>query len=153
MPTIDKFYQGKIKYFINTHEQNSGHSATGYAKMSNRTGVVISTSGPGATNLVTPLLDAQNDSVPLVPITGQVNLKNLGTDAFQEAPSTQITKSFTKDSFMVRDTGELEDAIDYAFKLANDGKKGAVHIDVPKCISTNIFEKRKIIFFNKKLKI
>ena len=65
MPTIDKFYQGKIKYFINTHEQNSGHAATGYAKMSNKTGVVISTSGPGATNLVTPLLDAQNDSVHL----------------------------------------------------------------------------------------
>jgi len=152
MPTIDKFYNGQINYYVNTHEQNSGHAATGYAKMSNKTGVVISTSGPGATNLVTPLLDAQNDSVPLVAITGQVNLKNLGTDAFQEAPSTQITKSFTKDSFMVRDTGELEDAIDYAFKLANDGKKGAVHIDIPKCVSTNIFEKKENNIFQQKIK-
>jgi len=152
MPTIDKFYNGSINYYVNTHEQNSGHSATGYAKMSNRTGVVISTSGPGATNLVTPLLDAQNDSVPLVAITGQVNLKNIGTDAFQEAPSTQITKSFTKDSFMVRDTGELEDAIDYAFKLANNGKKGAVHIDIPKCVSTNIFEKKENNIFQDKIR-
>ena len=152
MPTIDKFYNGSINYYVNTHEQNSGHSATGYAKMSNKTGVVISTSGPGATNLVTPLLDAQNDSVPLVAITGQVNLKNLGSDAFQEAPSTQITKSFTKDSFMVRDTGELEDAIDYAFKLANNGKKGAVHIDIPKCVSTNIFEKKENNIFQDKIR-
>ena len=152
MPIIDKFYNGPINYYVNTHEQNSGHSATGYAKMSNKTGVVISTSGPGATNLVTPLLDAQNDSVPLVAITGQVNLKNLGSDAFQEAPSTQITKSFTKDSFMVRDTGELEDAIDYAFKLANNGKKGAVHIDIPKCVSTNIFEKKENNIFQDKIR-
>ena len=81
MTLIDQFYKGPINYFINTHEQNSGHSATGYAKSTNKTGVIITTSGPGATNLITPALDAQNDSTPLVMITGQVGLKNMGTDS------------------------------------------------------------------------
>tara|TARA_B110001469_G_C9648929_1_gene330124 strand:+ start:5930 stop:7738 length:1809 start_codon:yes stop_codon:yes gene_type:complete len=136
MPLIDKFYQGPINYYINTHEQNSGHAATGYAKSSDKTGVIITTSGPGATNLVTPMLDAQNDSTPLVVITGQVGLENMGTDAFQEAPSCDITKTFTKASICVNDVNDLEKIMDYAFLLANDGKKGVVHIDLPKCIST-----------------
>nr|QDY52168.1 thiamine pyrophosphate enzyme, N-terminal TPP binding domain protein [Mimiviridae sp. ChoanoV1] len=140
MPLIDQFYNGPINYFINTHEQNSGHAATGYAKSTNKTGVVITTSGPGATNLITPALDSQNDSTPLVMITGQVGLKNMGTDAFQEAPSTEITKAFTKASILVKDIMDIKGTMDYAFKLANDGKKGVVHIDLPKCVSTNILE-------------
>jgi acetolactate synthase I/II/III large subunit len=136
MPLIDKFYQGPINYYINTHEQNGGHAATGYAKSSDKTGVIITTSGPGATNLITPMLDAQNDSTPLVVITGQVGLENMGTDAFQEAPSCDITKSFTKASICVNDVTDLDKIMDYAFLLANDGKKGVVHIDLPKCIST-----------------
>tara|TARA_B110000261_G_scaffold162012_1_gene204713 strand:+ start:810 stop:2600 length:1791 start_codon:yes stop_codon:yes gene_type:complete len=140
MPIIDKFYQSPINYYVNTHEQNSGHAATGYAKLSGKTGVVITTSGPGATNLVTPLLDAQNDSVPIVAITGQVGLKNMGTDAFQEAPSTEIMKHISKESILVKDARDLDKIMDYAFLLANDGKKGVVHIDLPKCVSTDIIE-------------
>lgn len=140
MPLIDQFYKGPINYFINTHEQNSGHAATGYAKSTNKTGVIITTSGPGATNLITPALDAQNDSTSLVMITGQVGLKNMGTDAFQEAPSTEITKAFTKASILVKDIRDIKGTMDYAFKLANEGKKGVVHIDLPKCVSTDILE-------------
>ena len=136
MPLIDKFYKGPINYYINTHEQNCGHSATGYAKVSGKTGVVIATSGPGATNLVTPFLDAQNDSTPLIGITGQVGLKNIGSGAFQEAPSTAIMKSIVKDSILVKDARDISKIMDYAFLLANDGKKGVVHIDLPKCVST-----------------
>ncbi len=136
MPLIDKFYQGPINYYINTHEQNCGHAATGYAKITGKTGVVIATSGPGATNLVTPFLDAQNDSTPLVGITGQVGLNNMGTDAFQEAPSSEIMKPFVKESILVKDANNLKKIMEYAFLLANDGKKGVVHIDLPKCIST-----------------
>jgi len=159
MPLIDKFYQGPINYYINTHEQNSGHAATGYAKSSDKTGVIITTSGPGATNLITPMLDAQNDSTPLVVITGQVGLENMGTGAFQEAPSCDITKPFTKASICVNDVNDLEKIMDYAFLLANDGKKGVVHIDLPKCISTkeiienNAIEKKVIDLVIEKLKI
>ena len=143
MPLIDKFYKGPINYYVNTHEQNSGHAATGYAKVSNKTGVIITTSGPGATNLATPLLDAQNDSVPIVAITGQVGLKNIGTDAFQEAPSTDIIKPIAKASILVKEVKDLKKIMEYAFLLANDGKKGVVHIDLPKCISTSVFEENE----------
>ncbi len=142
MPLIDKFYKSTINYYINTHEQNCGHAATGYAKMSGNTAVIIATSGPGVTNLVTPMLDLQNDSTPGVVITGQVGLKNIGTDAFQEAPSTEITKSFTKASILVKNANDLDNIMDYAFLLANDGKKGVVHIDLPKCVSTDIIDSR-----------
>ena len=96
MPLIDCFHNSPIKYFINTHEQNCGHAATGYAKSSNETGVVITTSGPGVTNLITPMLDAQNDSTPLVVLTGQVGRNVMGTNAFQEAPAVQVSKPVTK---------------------------------------------------------
>ena len=86
MPVIDSFYKGNINYFINSHEQNSGHSATGYAKTSNKPGVCIVTSGPGLTNMITPMLDATNDSTPLIVLSGQVSTNAKGTNAFQEAP-------------------------------------------------------------------
>ena len=136
MPLVDCFYQGPINYIINAHEQNCGHAATGYAKSSGKTGVVITTSGPGITNLVTPMLDAQNDSTPLVVISGQVGLKAMGTDAFQEAPATEITKCFTKFSYCIQKTEEIPEIMDYAFYLANQGKKGVVHLDLPKCVAT-----------------
>ena len=97
---------------------------------------MIVTSGPGLTNLVTPILDAQNDSTPLVVISGQVPLKAMGTLAFQECPATEITKPITKWSYCIQDINEIPRVIDLAFKIANDGKKGAVHIDVPKCIAS-----------------
>ena len=137
MPLIDKFYKGDINYYINTHEQNSGHSATGYAKSTGNIGVVISTSGPGLTNLVTPILDAMNDSTPLLVLSGQVGLNNMGTCAFQEAPSVDITKSITKWSYCLRNTEEIPEVMNEAFRIEKKKKKGPVHIDIPKCISTN----------------
>lgn len=136
MPLVDCFYQGPINYYINSHEQNCGHAATGYAKSTNRTGVVITTSGPGITNMVTPMLDAQNDSTPMVVISGQVGLNVIGSDAFQEAPATDITKPFTKWSYCIQNVEEIPEVIDYAFYLAQDRKKGVVHLDLPKCVST-----------------
>ena len=137
MPLVDKFYKNDIKYYINTHEQNCGHSATGYAKSSGNLGVVITTSGPGLTNLITPILDAQNDSTPLLVLSGQVGLKNMGTCAFQEAPSVDITKAITKFSYCLKTTEEIPEIMDKAIDIAMNGKKGVVHIDIPKCISTN----------------
>ena len=136
MPLIDCFHNSPIKYFINTHEQNCGHAATGYAKSSNETGVVITTSGPGVTNLITPMLDAQNDSTPLVVLTGQVGRNVMGTDAFQEAPAVQVSKPVTKLSYCLESIEEIDEVMDKAFEIANEGKKGVVHIDIPKCIST-----------------
>jgi len=134
MNLIDQFHKGHINYFINTHEQSCGHAATGYAKSSNETGVCVVTSGPGLTNMVTPMLDATNDSTPLVVFSGQVSRSAMGTQAFQECPATEITKSVTKWNHCVENLQELPAVIDEAFKVANHGKKGAVHIDIPKCI-------------------
>ena len=135
MSLIDKLYnQNKIKYYVNAHEQNCGHAATGYARSTNKTGIVISTSGPGLTNLITPMLDAQNDSTPLIVLSGQVPISVMGTTAFQECPATEITSVFTKWSYCVKDIEELPDIMNKAFEIANEGKKGVVHIDLPKCI-------------------
>tara|TARA_B100000767_G_scaffold72007_1_gene68530 strand:+ start:2446 stop:4191 length:1746 start_codon:yes stop_codon:yes gene_type:complete len=134
MPLIDKFYNGKINYYINTHEQNCGHAATGYAKSSNKFGVVITTSGPGLTNLITPILDAQNDGVPLLVLSGQVGTNVMGTGAFQEAPSVEITKSITKMSYCIKNVEEIESKIDESIKLIKKGRPGVVHLDLPKDI-------------------
>jgi len=139
MPLIDAFYQGDINYYINTHEQSGGHAAMGYAKSTNKPGVSIVTSGPGLTNSITPLTDATNDSVPLVLFSGQVPLKAMGTNAFQECPSVDITKPVTKWSYCVESVSDLPDVVDHAFKVATSGKKGAVHIDLPKCITSSMF--------------
>ena len=137
MPLIDSLYKSKINYYINSHEQNCGHSATGYAKTSNKTGVVLVTSGPGITNMITPMLDATNDSTPLVVFSGQVPLKAIGTDAFQEAPAIELSKNVTKWSYQIKEPSEFIRIVNLAFHIANNGKKGAVHIDIPKCISVS----------------
>ena len=138
MPLIDQFYnQNKIKYYIHTHEQNLGHAATGYARSTGKVGICIVTSGPGLTNMITPMLDAQNDSTPLIVLSGQVPLTAIGTNAFQEAPSIDITKSFTKMSKLCTSTDELDNILDHAFNIATNGKKGVVHIDLPKCVISN----------------
>ena len=134
MPLVDCFYKGSINYYVNTHEQNCGHAATGYAKSTGKTGVCVVTSGPGLTNMVTPILDATNDSTPLVVFSGQVPLAAMGSNAFQECPASEITKSVTKWSYCVENVSEIPEVVDEAFKIANNGKKGAVHIDLPKCI-------------------
>lgn len=138
MPLIDCFNnQNKINYYINSNEQNLGHSATGYARSLNKPGICIVTSGPGLTNMITPMLDAQHDHTPLIVFSGQVPLNVMGTQAFQEAPSTEITKVFTKWSYCVKKTEELCDVVDEAFKICMENKKGVVHIDLPKCILAN----------------
>ena len=144
MPLVDAFYKGTIKYYINSHEQNTGHAATGYAKSTNNTGVCVVTSGPGLTNMITPILDATNDSTPLVVFSGQVPLNAIGTNAFQECPAVDITKYITKWSYCVKNVSELPHVVDAAFKIANDRKKGAVHIDLPKCIIASNYIENKL---------
>ena len=141
MPLIDCFYNGPIKYYVNSHEQNCGHAATGYAKSTGKAGISIVTSGPGVTNSITPLLDAKNDSTPFILLSGNVSLNAMGKDSFQEAPSVEITKPVTKWSYCVTNLDEIEDVIDEAFFIANDKKKGSVHIDLPKCILTSDYNK------------
>lgn len=136
MPIIDSFYKnGKINTFVNTNELCTGMSAIGYAKSSSKTGVCVVTSGPGITNMITPLLDAKNDSTPLIVFSGQVPLATEGTNAFQEAPAVELTKNVTKWSYKLTDINDMGNVIDEAFRVANEGKKGSVHIDVPKCVS------------------
>ena len=146
MSVIDKFYnKNDIKLYINTHEQNLGHSATGYAKSSGQTGISIVTSGPGLTNMVTPLLDALTDSTPLVVISGQVPKSAMGTNAFQECDATSITKSITKKNYCVKHIDELPSILDEAFYIANYKKPGPVHIDIPKCVLNS--ETRELSYF------
>lgn len=135
MGLIDCFYNQKnIKYYINTHEQNLGHAATGYARSTGKPGICIVTSGPGITNMITPMLDAQNDSTPLIVFSGNVPKNSMGTNAFQEAPAVELTKPFTKWSYCIDNINELADVCDEAFKISQSGKKGVVHLDLPKCI-------------------
>ena len=141
MPIIDAFYKGSINYFVNSHEQSCGHAATGYAKTTNKTGVAIVTSGPGLTNMLTPILDANNDSTPLIVLSGQVPRKAIGTDAFQEAPAVELTKPATKWSYQIQNIEEIPRVLDKAFFIANDKKKGAVHIDIPKDISSSYLDR------------
>ena len=153
MTLIDCFYnQNKINYFINTHEQHLGHSATGYARSTGNPGICIVTSGPGITNMITPMLDAQNDSCPLIVFSGNVPKRNMGTNAFQEAPAIEITKPFTKWSYCVDNIDELEDVCDEAFKISQLGKKGVVHIDLPKCILSSKKKTKIYTFKNNNIK-
>ncbi len=143
MPLVDQFAKPNnnhnIKYFISANEGCASASAVGYAKSSGNIGVVITTSGPGLTNAVTSILDAHADSTPLMVISGQVGKKAIGTNAFQEAPSVEITKPITKFSYLLKSPHEVDDVLDYAYNIAMDGKKGAVHIDIPKCVLTSSY--------------
>lgn len=150
MPIIDPLYDGDIKYYVNSHEQNCGHAATGYAKSSNKTGVCLVTSGPGITNMITPMLDATNDSTPLVVISGQVPKHAVGTNAFQEAPAIELSRNVTKWSYQIKNHEEISDVLDEAFLIANSGKKGSVHIDVPKCLSSSLANVELIVKQKKK---
>ena len=141
MPLVDKFFKGDIEYYINTHEQSLGHTATGYAKSSSKCGVGIVTSGPGLTNMVTPLLDATNDSTPFVLFSGQVALDSMGTNAFQECDAVNITQPVTKWSYCIKNVNELPSVIDCAFNIATLGKPGSVHIDLPKDILITDFKR------------
>ena len=132
LPAYDPIFDSKIRHILVRHEQGAGHAATGYAQATGRVGVCIATSGPGATNLVTPLADAQMDSVPIVAITGQVASGAIGTDAFQEADIRGITMPVTKHNFLVTDPAEIAGAIAQAFHIASTGRPGAVLVDIAK---------------------
>ncbi|TWP43402.1 acetolactate synthase large subunit [Lentzea tibetensis] len=133
LPAYDPLLDStKVRHILVRHEQGAGHAATGYAQATGKVGVCMATSGPGATNLVTPLADANMDSVPVVAITGQQSRPLIGTDAFQEADICGITMPITKHNFLITDPAEIPRAIAEAFHLASTGRPGPVLVDIPK---------------------
>ncbi|HET8561978.1 MAG TPA: acetolactate synthase large subunit [Marmoricola sp.] len=132
LPAYDPLFDSSIRHILVRHEQGAGHAAQGYAVATGGVGVCMATSGPGATNLVTPLADAHMDSVPIVAITGQVGASAIGTDAFQEADIRGITMPITKHNFLVTDAAEIPRTIAEAFYLAGTGRPGPVLVDVAK---------------------
>jgi acetolactate synthase-1/2/3 large subunit len=133
LPAYDPLYDStRVRHILVRHEQGAGHAAEGYAQASGRVGVCMATSGPGATNLVTPIADAYMDSVPIVAITGQVGRPMIGTDAFQEADISGITLPITKHNFLVQSADDIPRAIAEAFHLASTGRPGPVLVDLPK---------------------
>lgn len=133
LPTYDPLLDTEqLRHVLVRHEQGAGHAASGYAHATGRVGVCMATSGPGATNLVTPLADAQMDSIPMVAITGQVGSHFIGTDAFQEADIVGMTMPVTKHNFLVQDVRDIPRTIKQAFHIASTGRPGAVLVDVTK---------------------
>ena len=138
LPMFDQLYRTPAKFILNRHEQASGHCADGYARATGKPGVCIVTSGPGATNTVTPLATAQLDSIPIIVFSGQVATKVIGNDAFQEADVTGITRPCTKWNYLVKDVRELPRVVNEAFLIATTGRPGPVLIDLPKDVQVNI---------------
>lgn len=132
LPLYDALYESGVKHILARHEQGAIHAAEGYARITGKAGVVVVTSGPGATNVVTGLADALADSLPLVVITGQVATGVIGTDAFQEADVVNMTSPITKHSFQVRDAKDIPNIVKQAFYIAQTGRPGPVVIDLPK---------------------
>jgi acetolactate synthase-1/2/3 large subunit len=138
LPAYDPLYDStRVRHILVRHEQGAGHAAEGYAQVTGKVGVCMATSGPGATNLVTPIADAFLDSVPIVAITGQVPFPAIGTDAFQEADISGITLPITKHNFLVQHAEQIPQTIAEAFHLANTGRPGPVLVDIPKDILQN----------------
>ncbi|WP_440922617.1 acetolactate synthase 3 large subunit [Candidatus Pelagibacter sp.] len=151
LPIYDELkHHSSIKHILVRHEQGAGHAAEGYARSSGKPGVVLVTSGPGATNVVTALTDAYMDSIPLVCISGQVPTHLIGTDAFQECDTTGITRPCTKHNWLVKDIKELPKVMHEAFKVATTGRPGPVLIDIPKDIQ---FAKTNYARFKKEKKL
>ena len=137
LPAYDPLYDStKVRHILVRHEQGAGHAAEGFAQATGRVGVCMATSGPGATNLVTPIADAYMDSVPIVAITGQVGRPMIGTDAFQEADISGITLPITKHNFLLQTAESIPQAIAEAFHLAGTGRPGPVLVDIPKDVMT-----------------
>ena len=148
LPIYDELKNHKsIKHILARHEQGAGHAAEGYARSSGKPGVLLVTSGPGATNAVTALTDAYMDSVPVVCISGQVPTHLIGTDAFQECDTTGITRPCTKHNWLVKDVNDLAEIMHKAFEIAMTGRPGPVLVDIPKDIQFN-----KGAYKNKKIK-
>jgi acetolactate synthase-1/2/3 large subunit len=137
LPAYDPLIESSIRHILVRHEQGAGHMAEGYAHVTGRPGVAMVTSGPAATNMVTPLCDAYMDSIPMVAITGQVGTSAIGTDAFQECDTVGITRSITKHNDLVMSAEDLPMAIRQAFHIATTGRPGPVLIDVPKDVLQN----------------
>ena len=131
IPLYDALYDSDIKHILARHEQGAGHAADGYARASGKVGVCLATSGPGATNLVTPIANAYMDSIPVVALTGQVSRHLIGLDSFQEADITGITLPIVKHSYLVKDAESLTRIIREAFYIASTGRPGPVLIDIP----------------------
>ena len=131
MPLYDALFQHPVRHALCRHEAAAAFAASGYARTSGRVGVCCATSGPGATNLVTALLDAMMDSVPVVAITGQVRSELMGTDGFQEADVCAITQTVTKRNFLISDAREIARVMAEAFALARSGRPGPVLVDIP----------------------
>ena len=133
LPVYDPLFDSeKLRHVLVRHEQGAGHAASGYAHATGKVGVCMATSGPGATNLVTPLADAHMDSIPMVAITGQVGRGLIGTDAFQEADISGITMPITKHNFLVRNGDDIPRVMAEAFHIASPGRPGPVLVDIPK---------------------
>ena len=130
----------EIRHILVRTEQNAGHAANGYARVTGRPGVCITTSGPGATNLITALATAYADSIPMIAITGQVSSELLGHDVFQEVDITGAAEAFVKYSYLVKEVSDIPRIMKEAFYIANSGRKGPVLIDVPIDIQNNMFE-------------
>jgi acetolactate synthase-1/2/3 large subunit len=137
LPAYDPLLDSSIRHILVRHEQGAGHMAEGYAHVTGRPGVAMVTSGPAATNMVTPLCDAYMDSIPMVCITGQVPTTAIGTDAFQECDTVGITRSVTKHNELVMSAQGLPMAVRQAFRVATTGRPGPTLIDVPKDVLQN----------------
>ena len=135
LPLNDALYSGKVRHILTRHEQGAIHMAEGYARATGRPGVVLVTSGPGGTNVITGLTDAFMDSTPVVVFTGQVPTGVIGNDAFQEADIVGMTRSCTKHNYLVRDVQDLARTIKEAFHIASTGRPGPVLVDIPKDVS------------------
>lgn len=140
LPIYDALYYSKITHILARHEQGAAFIAQGISRTTDKVGVCMATSGPGATNLLTAIADAKLDSIPLVAITGQVPLSAIGTDAFQEVDAYGLTIPITKHNFLVRHTEDLFTIIPEAFRIAQEGRPGPVLIDIPKDVQTKIIE-------------
>ena len=143
LPIYDALYSSSLKHILTRHEQGAAHAADGYARTSGKVGVVIATSGPGATNLVTGLANAYMDSVPLVAITGQVQSGLIGKDSFQEADVLGITMPITKHNYLVKDENRIESVLREAFYIASTGRPGPVLVDITKDALMNYVSRKK----------
>ena len=140
LPLFDALYDAKFKVILVRHEQGAVHMAEGYARATGKPGVVVVTSGPGATNTVTGIADAYMDSIPLVVVTGQVKSYLIGNDAFQEADVTGVTRPITKHNYLVKDVEDLPRVLKEAFYIATHGRPGPVLIDFPSDVSLMTFD-------------
>lgn len=144
IPIYDVLYDDPIRHILTRHEQGAVHAADGYARATGKAGVCLATSGPGATNLVTGLSTAHMDSVPVVAITGQVNVPMIGNDSFQEADIYGITIPITKYNYLVKENDDLQRVIKEAFYIATTGRQGPVLIDIPKDVQSAEIKYKKI---------